>query len=313
MLHILLFILKIVGILLLAVFCLFILAAAVFILDPVRYRLEGSAEEWADTIRGSCRFHWLFHLIRGEAVFEKGELKWRIRVAWKKFESHADPEEKAPASERETSSFHPEQEERGTENNVPEKEERVREIDSGSDPEKSSPRIVNKETVSEPEDRQDAGKEEKEEDTLYQKLCDKIGRIRDTFRRFCNKMKALMRRKERLSAFLSNETHKNAFRKVLSEFRRFLRYLHPKRLKAELEFGFEDPALTGYTLAWLSLIYPAVGESVEIRPDFHHRTLRGNLFAEGRIRIVYALIPAWNLVRDKNVRTTFRRIRKLMS
>lgn len=313
MLHILLFILKIVGILLLAVFCLFILAAAVFILDPVRYRLEGSAEEWADTIRGSCRFHWLFHLIRGEAVFEKGELKWRIRVAWKKFESHADPEEKAPASEREASSFHPEQEARGTENNVPEKEERVREIDSGSDPEKSSPRIVNKETVSEPEDRQDAGKEEKEEDTLYQKLCGKIERMKETFRRFCNKMKALMRRKERLSAFLANETHKNAFRKVLSEFRRFLGYLHPKRLKAELEFGFEDPALTGYTLAWLSLIYPAVGEAVEIRPDFHHRILKGNLYAEGRIRIVYALIPAWNLVRDKNVRTTFRRIRKLMS
>lgn len=312
MLHILLFILKIVGILLLAVFCLFILAAAVFILDPVRYRLEGSAEEWADTIRGSCRFHWLFHLIRGEAVFEKGELKWRIRVAWKKFESHADPEEKAPAPERETVSSHTEQEARGTKNNVPKKKEHIRETGSGSAPEKPSPRMMNKETIAEPESRQDAGKEEKE-DTLYQKLCGKIERMKETFRRFCNKMKALMRRKERLSAFLSNETHKNAFRKVLSEFRRFLRYLHPKRLKAELEFGFEDPALTGYTLAWLSLIYPAVGESVEIRPDFHHRTLRGNLFAEGRIRIVYALIPAWNLVRDKNVRTTFRRIRKLMS
>ena len=135
--------------------------------------------------------------------------------------------------------------------------------------------------------------------------------MKDTFRRFCDKMKALMRKKERLSAFITNETHKSAFHKVLAESRRFLGYLHPKRLEGEIEFGFEDPALTGYTLAWISLIYPMFGEYVEIKTDFHHRILKGHLLAEGKIRILYVLIPAWNLIWDKNVRTTFRHIRKL--
>ena len=76
MLHILLLILKIVGIILAVVLCLVILAAVVLILNPVVYRFEASAEEWADTIRGRLKFHWLMHLIRGEVSYEGGEWQW---------------------------------------------------------------------------------------------------------------------------------------------------------------------------------------------------------------------------------------------
>ena len=48
MLHILLLILKIVGIILAAVLCLAILAASVLILNPAVYRFDASAEERAD-------------------------------------------------------------------------------------------------------------------------------------------------------------------------------------------------------------------------------------------------------------------------
>lgn len=362
MLHILLLILKIVGILLLAVLCLLILAAAVLILNPVSYRLEGTAEEWADTIRARLRFHWLFHLIRGEAVFEKGELKWKLRIAWKKFGSGAASEEDAHVRDKQI----PEKADDAPTHRAEEDARSTDDADPGGEPgssdtercceQKAFSGKTDAETAAEPEYRQEstaeaekearsagpeqAGVPEKEggksgdprpdadgstkksrreknashakkEKTLYQKICDKIERVKDTFPRFCDKMKALMRKKERLSAFITNETHKSAFHKVLAEFRRFLGYLHPKRLEAEIEFGFEDPALTGYTLAWISLIYPMFGEYVEIQPDFHHRILKGNLLAEGKIRILYVLIPAWNLIWDKNVRTTFRHIRKL--
>lgn len=320
MLHILLLILKIVGILLLAALCLLILAAAVLILNPVSYRLEGAAEEWADTIRARLRFHWLFHLIRGEAVFEKGELKWKLRIAWKKFGSGAASEEDAHVRDKQIpekadAETAAEPEYRQESEAEAEKEERSVGPEQAGAPEKEGgksgdPHPDADGRAKKSRREKNASHAEKEK-TLYQKICDKIERVKDTFRRFCDKMKALMRKKERLSAFITNETHKSAFHKVLAESRRFLGYLHPKRLEGEIEFGFEDPALTGYTLAWISLIYPMFGEYVEIKPDFHHRILKGHLLAEGKIRILYVLIPAWNLIWDKNVRTTFRHIRKL--
>lgn len=337
MLHILLLILKIVGILLLAVLCLVVLAAAVLILNPVSYRLEGSAEEWADTIRAKLSFYWLMHLFRGEAVYEKGELRWKLWIAWKKFgsgtasgEDERVREEKVPEKEDAETAAAPGRRQESAAEAKPEgqsagpgqtgeaemeKEEQPdgpgQSGESEKESEKSGDPRPGADGRAKKSKREKTASHEKKEKTLYQKICDKIERVKDTFRRFCDKMKALMRKKERLSAFITNETHKSAFHKVLAEFRRFLGYLHPKRLEAEVEFGFEDPALTGYTLAWISLIYPVFGEYVEIQPDFHHRILKGRLFAEGKIRILYVLIPAWNLIWDKNVRTTFRHIRKL--
>lgn len=336
MLHILLLILKIVGILLLAVLCLLILAAAVLILNPVRYRLEGDSEEWADTIRGRFRFHWLFHLIRGEALFEEGELKWQIRIAWKKFGSPSYPGEKSPDPEKNRSGFQKGQDKSREEKPGDPREEKrtrseenlktehcradasseeVKELPPASDQTESAEEKESEKTETEKTHRAAGGSRkngspEKKEETLYQKFLKRAERLQKLFRKTGRKIKALLKRKDRLHAFLSDETHKKAFAEVLRESRRFLGYLHPYVLKAEVEFGFEDPALTGYTLAWISLIYPAVGEFAEIRPDFHHRVLRGNLLAEGKIRILYVLIPAWNLVRNKNVRTTFRHIRR---
>ena len=147
--------------------------------------------------------------------------------------------------------------------------------------------------------------------SLYEKICLRIERVKYTFRRSCDKIRSLMKKKDRLTAFLANETHKRAFRRAVSELRRLLAFLFPKKLKAEVRFGFEDPAYTGYALAWISLLYPAIGDHIDLEPDFQHKILKGNIYAEGKLRVLYIIIPLWNLVWDKDVRITFRRIRKM--
>ena len=119
-----------------------------------------------------------------------------------------------------------------------------------------------------------------------------------------------MNTKEKIEAFLKNETHQNAFRRVIKEIRRLLRFLRPKKADIKVEFGFNDPAHTGYLLAGISLIYPMIGEFTELQPDFEHRVLRGQGSVNGKIRFLYALVFALCIIADKNVRTTFRHIRK---
>ena len=57
------------------------------------------------------------------------------------------------------------------------------------------------------------------------------------------------------------------------------------------------------------MIYPSIGEFTRLQPDFEHKVLRGKADIKGRIRAIHALVLAWNMLLDKNVRATYRHIR----
>ena len=67
-------------------------------------------------------------------------------------------------------------------------------------------------------------------------------RIKYTFQRFCDKIKALDKKKERISRFLGNDIHQKAFSRLIRETKRLLKRLRPKRASVDITFGFEDPA-----------------------------------------------------------------------
>ena len=69
MLHILLFILKIIGIVLLAALGLLLAALLLVLLVPVRYRLDGS---WHGSPAGKVRVTWLLHAVSVLVSYENG-------------------------------------------------------------------------------------------------------------------------------------------------------------------------------------------------------------------------------------------------
>lgn len=75
-------------------------------------------------------------------------------------------------------------------------------------------------------------------------------------------------------------------------------------------YGFDDPYMTGKVLAGISMLYPFYGERLVVEPDFEKAVLEGELHIKGYIRGIYAAIIAFHLIRDKNMRTTYRHIRE---
>ena len=73
------FILKTVGIILLIILCLFLIAAALLLFVPVRYRAEGRIPEEGKP-QASIRFTWLLHLISFRVEYTDG-LKMTLRAA----------------------------------------------------------------------------------------------------------------------------------------------------------------------------------------------------------------------------------------
>lgn len=144
---------------------------------------------------------------------------------------------------------------------------------------------------------------------FIQKIKELYGRIKCTIQNICDKIKKLLEKKNKIMGFIRDETHVGAFRKAKKEVFKLLKKLRPKKLLLEAEFGFDDPAWTGRTLAAIAPFYPLFGEFVSLRPDFTKRKLTGRLYVKGRIRFCHFAVMAWNLFWSGNVRKTYKDIR----
>ncbi len=304
MLHIIFLILKILGLVLLAAVGIIILLLAAFILLPARYTAAASWDGTIDSLRWRVKFHWLIHLISGEAVYENGRLIWRFRTAWKHFDS--------TSGYKKTSSAAPERIRTSAEKTAGSTED----LKDTARPVKQKPEAGEKQKP-EAEKEQKAktqktvsDKKKEKKISFSEKISAYWDKIKYTFKKLYDNIKALAKKKEKLRRFLTNEIHKNAFLKAVKELKRLLHRLCPEKLEGDIEFGFEDPAYTGYLLAGISLIYPMAGEFLNIRADFENKVLKGSVLAAGKLRLLYILIPAWNLFFDRNVKITYRHIKK---
>lgn len=297
MLHIILLILKILGLLILGILGLIILIISIVLLAPAGYRLEASGKDTLESVSGRLKFYWLFHLISGDMHYKDGRFTWRMRAAWKKFGSGMERKDDADKIEPVSESF--------------EKPEKLVKSRTEEAPEKQSENRAGSRAAEEkPELESESPEEEKQKWSLYERFKRFWEKIKYTFEKICDNIRSLIKKKERLTAFIQNEVHKSVFFKTVRELRRFLKTLRPRQADVYAEFGFTDPAVTGYMLALISMIYPFIGEYTEILPDFEHKIFCGRIFVKGRIRALHAVSFALRLLMDKNVRTTYRHIKK---
>lgn len=302
MIHILLLILKILGFVLLAAVGVLLTLLAVIILAPFRYEIRCSGDGSRLSVNGKALFSWMLHFISGQISCLDGNISWKLRVGWKHFSS-----EKSNDNDTETESEDRTEKSRDETPIKTVTTEKSAEHEEGAKSERPLKEDIPVQDNPRPE-------QTSQEKSFFEKWRDKIRKqtekIKYTFHQFCGKIKLLIRKKERLKKFVGNELHKRAFLRFVREVKRLLHFLRPKKLEAEVEFGLDDPAETGYLLALISMIYPLIGEHTVIRPDFEHSILRGRLEASGKVRIIYAVIPVFNLIRNRDVRITYRHIKK---
>ena len=313
MIHILFLILKIIGWILLFLLAILLLLILTILFYPVKYRFSAKGENTLDTLVADGKVSWLFHLISGSASYEHGELKWKLRLAWKKFDS--SKEEQNETSEKsvvpEPLEKEPLEDEKKSEikDNPPEKDVKI-EKTSEKEPKIEKGSKIEKEPGIEKESGTEKTKVREERRSESVQTESKLKKIKYTFQKLCGTIKKAGEKKEFLTAFLTYEKHQRAFEAVKKELCHLLHVLKPKKLQANVTFGLSDPSWTGYMLAFLGSIYGLIGEYVQIQPDFEERKLEGNASAEGKIRVIYFAVPAWKLFWNKDVKITYKHIRK---
>lgn len=300
MLHILLCILKIVGWILLVILGMVILIVGIFLFEPVRYQCDLNIKKDFKAVFVKVKFHWLFRMIRGQVLYEKERVSFQLKIGWKSY-----PTDGASKSQEQ-------KEEKGSTNIK--KRESLIEADLKENP--SS--IQREEEGGGQERKEEKEKKEKEEKRDPKKnSTNKVQRIFDkiqyTFRKICATMNTLQKKKEYLQRFLKSEVHKNAWDLCLLQVKSLLRKTRPKKVSGIVEYGTEDPAFTGQILALISMIYPFIGDQIQIIPDFNEKKINADVCVVGKIRSVFFLYMLTRLFLNKEVRITCRHIKKLIN
>lgn len=302
LLHILLFLLKLIGIVLLVILGLIVLILAIVLLTPIRYRIGASKYQ---TIQAEGKVTWLFRLI--EMVFkldtgaEEGKrLHLSFRIAWLKLYDNQKPKEKRikqKKTRKTKSKPESEQLEKVIQSAKPEQPEaKVQPIktEQATEMKNEMPKAVHPEKILRLA-KSAANKILSLIRSVFSLICSILripSKIMDGLEKLENFFTKLREKKEAFLAFY-NEAHNHQwFTAFWHRLKKLLLKILPRADRLYLHFGFEDPATTGQVLGGLSILYPICGEKMELCPEFNEEILEGEVKCHGRIRPVSLVIFA---------------------
>lgn len=340
MLHILLLILKIIGIILAIIVGLLVAIVCIVLFVPVRYVADGICKGNLDTLKAKGTVTWLFHLLCADVYFKEQKLMWKVRIAFitktggRKYatepkEDASDEKEKdVQKSEKKLSAKEQQEAQKKPDTEKSEKSNTEEKIQKAAIPAKDTIAKAQKadeslETESKADQtvmqkdvepgQSDRGRNKRKSGaffekirTIYEKIKCTIKKICDTLKSLSGKTEELSDKKDKIADFIQDESHVNALQKAKKEAGRMLKALRPGKLDAKVIVGFEDPQHTGQLLAVLSVLYPFIEGNLEVTPDFEQKVLKGKLHVKGHLRVCHFVAIAIRLLLSKEIRQTYR-------
>ncbi len=298
MLHIILFILKLSGLLILILLGLVLLAAVLVLFVPVRYRAEGS---YFKKVKGNMKISWLLHILSVTVRYEEDVLIVVRLFGFPITRPKKMDEELKDAEEIMVQAM---------EVKEPETVKEARQLG----------RDVKKTVLGESETRQPVLKDIKETEQIKKeswlqamfrkikkKLIHILEKIKYLYKRICDTLRNMKEKKDEIQAFLSNKENQKTAKLLYKQGKRLVRHIFPVKGHGNVTFGFEDPGLTGQALMAASLLYPVFHKYWNLYPVFDQSVFTAEGTFRGRIRLGTVLIIGLRMLLDKNFRTLLKR------
>lgn len=293
MLAIILSILKIAGMLLLAVLGLLLLALFLVLFVPIRYRAEA---EFSGSVCARGTVSWLLHIILLQVSYDKTP-EVCIRIFGIRVNRPKASGEKTVRAGKEA---------------VHDGAEAVRDgVEVMTEPAVPAELTVPSEPTAPAEPAVERTAETPPAGTGKRilRFPHPVRKIRVAFRRFCAKLKEIQLKKEAFLEFINKEENRQTFRLIKRQTIRLLKHILPGKMRGTVRFGFDDPYTTGQALAYISPFYGVYARNVQLIPVFEEKTLEGDVRMKGRIRIGTILAMGIRVFFDRNFRTLLKQWR----
>lgn len=130
-----------------------------------------------------------------------------------------------------------------------------------------------------------------------------LSKIKFLFRRICDTLKDINGKKAQVEALVRDPANQKTAKLLWRQLKKIIRHILPRKGKAQVTFGFDDPYTTGQALTYASVIYPMCHKHLDLYPVFDESVLKGEGFLKGRIRLGTLLGAGIRILLDKNFRT----------
>lgn len=114
-----------------------------------------------------------------------------------------------------------------------------------------------------------------------------------------------------ITDFFFDDRTQDAIHLLLGKVGHLLGHIRPRTLSGYLDFGFDDPSITGRVLGGLSLFLPQCGKTFDINPDFEKAYLECDINSSGRIYLIYLVYIALSTYFNKNIKYVLRYVKHL--
>ena len=318
MLHILLTILKVIGIIILVLISLVILIIAAILFVPIRYSIDAVYDRKVKNLDFKIKITYLLHLISVKYIYKDDD---GLSIKIFGIKTHFfDKEAKAMEEKlnKETKMFEKMSSEiKDNMSEMPKAYEQLKKIDEERD--RLADNVNETEENIENNNKDNDTEENTEEfikvekqnifSRIYSKIKAIIIKIKYRFIKFCDTIKKICKNVNDLKEFISDDNTKEAFGFLKKEALILLKHIRPRRIKGYVHFGFDDPSYTGNLLGLIYMILRGSPKEFRINPDFENKVFDGEIHAKGRVQCYLLLIIGIRLYKNDNLKLLLERRR----
>ena len=339
-------ILKIIGIILLVVLGLILFLLLLVLFVPIRYRIDASKDaEGEQQIHALIKVTWFLHLLNIRFLYPE-EAYLRVRIACFTLFRSDQPTKEAASSKKNAAAEKKKESEAKTVKTSKASREAEDTLLATEDVEGSGeqPQTMDEDgwsridnTQIKPDEKKegklkDAPKNQTENAThtetdseestskwellrekilwCIQKLWKLLKNIRYTIQSIYDKIRNIIHHIRYYYRVLQSELFRRTWEKYSKEALCLLKCIAPRKIKGYLHIGMEDPATTGQILGYYGMLYPLIGEHIDVVPDFEHVILEGSLKIRGNITLFQAVRIACTIYFDKDLQKLIRLLKR---
>lgn len=324
LIHVLLILLKFLGI-----FLLFLLGLIFLILAaPIRYSFHFHAGEDA-SFGGQIKVTWLLGILYIRGSYIEKIFEYRVRIfGYQILGNQKEFLEKKQKRERKKQKKRNKKSEKSkNKENVPAppKQEESRGEDRSAKQDMQPEESVSPEQEGSCEERRSAEQEVRTEEKVspeQDRTCEECRSAEKAVEPMEKKPSSTDRFREKTTgrlASLRNKVHE--FREAYQEYHgkqlmdfakqsiiKILRHVLPRRMRGFIRFGFDDPAVTGIVTGGAALFYPKYRDTLVLEPDFGQECFEADCRGRGRIHPGFFLYMGLKALWNPDVRALLKKL-----
>lgn len=302
MIHILLLVLKIIGIILLVILLAAIAVIMAVLFVPVRYNL--TAEYYDNKPDVKFNVSWLLHLFRINGLYNKNDgFLMKVKILFftlypknKKTDADDNAVKKTEKKEQKEHKRH----EKNVFDDLPDKDELQDKQEGTCQQEVSVDELKKPENVSQKMiEKKESYSETCKKTGIRQKISgasDKIKniavKVKTTFKNIKNKQENLSDKIRNFNSKITDENNRKLVGFLWEQTKLVIAKVKPSKFKGHIRFGFDEPDITGRAAMYAAVLYGFLGLDFDLIPDFENEILEGEVYLKGSVQLFGIVIIA---------------------